>query len=102
MGLDINLESERGEVIDSVGDSHNFLHALLSQPYDESGSMLSWIDWYGNTSFNHLQMEPFLREWDQLSPRAQSPEVKDLLSKIRELAVRCSKERTYHLKFIGD
>jgi hypothetical protein len=102
MGLDIRLETETGDIIDSAGDPHFFLERLLPLPGDESGSMLSWIDRYGNTSFNHLQMKPFLKEWDQLSPRAQSPEVKELLSKIRELAVRCSKERTYHLKFIGD
>jgi hypothetical protein len=102
MGLDINLESERGEVIDSVGDPHNFLHKLLPLPGDESGTILSWIDWYGNTCFNHLQMKRFLDEWDQLMGRAQNSEVKELLSQVRDLAVRCLKERTYHLKFIGD
>jgi hypothetical protein len=102
MGLSIILENETGKEIDSAGDPHNFLHGLLPKPYDESGSMLSWIDWFGNTSFNHLQMKRFLAEWDQLMFRAQSPEVQALLAHVRELAVRCSRERTYHLKFIGD
>ena len=90
MGLDINLESERGELIDSVGDPHNFLHKLLPLPGEQSDSMMGSIDWYGNTSFNHLQMRRFFTEWDQLVGRAQIVEVKDFLSQVRELAVRCS------------
>jgi hypothetical protein len=102
MGLSIILETETGKKIDSAGDPHNFLHKLLPLPGEQPDSMMGSIDWYGNTCFNHLQMKRFLAEWDQLVGRAQSPEVKDLLSQVRELAVRCSKERTYHLKFIGD
>jgi hypothetical protein len=102
MGLDIRLETERGDIIDSVGDPHNLLHNLLPLPGDESDTMLSWIDWYGNTTFNHLQMKRFLGEWDRVIRRVENPEATDLLSRIRELAVRCSEERTFHLKFIGD
>lgn len=102
MGLFIILETETGNKVDSIGDPHNFLHRLLPEPGDQSNSMLSWIDWYGNTSFNHLQMKRFLAEWDRLMGRAQDREVRELLSRIRDLAVRCSTERTYHLKFIGD
>lgn len=102
MGIDIKLESETGKIIDSIGDPHNCLHKLPPLPGDESGGMLSWIDWYGNTAFNHLQMKRFLADWDQLIPRVQSPEATKIVAKIRELAVRCSNERTFHLKFIGD
>lgn len=102
MGLSINLETETGKTIDSVGDPHNFLHKLLPVPGEQSETMIGSIDWFGITCFNHLQMKSFLTEWDQLVSRAQNPEIKNLLFQIRELATRCSKERTYHLKFIGD
>ena len=102
MGLSVILETETGQKIDSAGDPHNFLHKLLPLPGEQSDSLIGSIDWYGNTCFNHLQMKRFLDEWDQLNRPGQSSGVKEVLSQVRELAVRCSKERTYHLKFIGD
>lgn len=31
MGLDINLESERGEILATIGDPQNLLHRLLER-----------------------------------------------------------------------
>ncbi|MBZ5694211.1 MAG: hypothetical protein LAN36_02495 [Acidobacteriia bacterium] len=102
MGICIALQTEVGNTIELIPDDKQLLHKLLPPPNDDSDSMLGWIDWYGNTLFNHLQMKRFLAEWDQLAMRARTSEEKTLLSRIRDLAVRCQEERTLNLRFIGD
>lgn len=102
MGICIALQTEIGETVELIPDDKQLLHKLLPLPDDEPDSMLGWIDWYGNTLFNHLQMKRFLAEWDELAQRAKTVEEKVLLSRIRELAVRCREERTLNLRFIGD
>jgi len=102
MGICVALQSETGKTLELIPDDKQLLHALLPPPGNESDSMLAWIDWYGTTMFNHLQMKRFISEWDQLATRVRTDEERDLLSKIRSLALRCQKEETSYLKFIGD
>ena len=102
MGIYVALRTERGEEVASVSDTRNILHDLLPQPYTDSNSMLDWIDWYGNTMFNHVQMKRLLEEWDGLSEHVRKPEGKALLASIRGLAERCQAEGTLYLWFTGD
>lgn len=102
MGIDIALRTEAGKDLERILDRENFLHNLLPQPYTDSDSMLGWINWYGDTMFNHCQIKRFLEEWDALAERAQTPEEKEFLAAVRALAVRCQKEETSYLWFIGD
>jgi hypothetical protein len=48
MGVDINLESERGEVLATISGPQNLLHRLLEQSITVE-SLLAEIDWYGDT-----------------------------------------------------
>ncbi len=102
MGLDVILEWEDGERIEDVGDPHNLLHRLLPPHDDDSYQCLRFIDWYGDTVFNRLQMTPFLAEWERLYSAAQSEEEKELLRSIETLARRCQSEPHLYLKFYGD
>ncbi len=103
MGLSVRLETELGEPVDElVGDPTNILHRILRPYYDDqTAQCLRFIDWYGSTFFNYLQMEPFLREWQKLYSVTISNEEKELLSRIEKLARRCQAERLL-LRFIGD
>jgi hypothetical protein len=107
MGLNIELQNERGECFSEVvTDPNDLLHRMLPPPDDESFCVLRFIDWYGDTTFNRFQCEVFLVEWDRLSPLGDSPAVREesvkLLKSIRELAERALKEPHQYLKFIGD
>lgn len=101
MGLGIALVDFRGEILERVDDTKNFLHRLLPPADDESASVLAKIDWYGDTYFNYLQMKRFLTEWQQLVERAQTPEEQALVTAVRGLALRCQSDRNM-LRFIGD
>jgi hypothetical protein len=99
MGLYIALQKESGELVEGVADDKNLLHNLL--PRDD-GSLLSCIDWYGDTTFNGLQMKPFLIEWQELQKAARSEEEVTLLNDIQTLAARCRHGIHLYLKFVGD
>jgi hypothetical protein len=101
MGLGIALVDCNGQILDRVGDPRNFLHRLLPPADEESESLVAKIDWYGDTYFNYLQMKRFLVEWDWLATRARTPEEQALIAAVRNLAVRCQKDRDI-LRFIGD
>ena len=101
MGFCIYLENEDCEPLEQVEDPENILHQLLPSE-DTSYQHLRFIDWYGDTVFNRLQIQPFLGEWDRIIESARTPEEHALLARIRELALRCSKEPHLYLRFSGD
>lgn len=62
MALDVALADERGARIDGVGDVPNVLGRLLPPADDRSFRCLGFIDLYGDTVFNRLQMGELLTE----------------------------------------
>jgi hypothetical protein len=101
MGFDINLESERGEVLATVTDPQNLLHRLLERAISIE-PLLAEIDWYGDTVFNRLQVPRFLSHWQTLANQSQSPDELRLVEDVKELAVRCEGSVHLYLRFIGD
>jgi len=102
MGLDVELQDERGETLESSADPTNLLGRLLPPNNDESYPMLSSIDRYGDTVLNRMQIERFLRELTAVSAKAQSSEERALVTAIERMAVRCNDGVHLYLKFIGD
>ena len=102
MGLGIELQDERGETLQYLTDSQNQLGRLLPQNGDDSYPMLASIDFYGDTVFNRIQMERFLREWRAMSTKAQSADERTVVAAIESMAVRCNDGVHLYLKFIGD
>jgi hypothetical protein len=101
MGLSVVLTDYTGKIFERLDDPGNILHRLLPPSDEASVALLSKIDWYGDTYFNYLQLEGFLREWDQLAKRAETRQENDLVDGIKILAKRCQNERNL-LRFIGD
>lgn len=102
MGLEVVIQNERGEVIDQVGDGRNYLHRLLPRPEDQSYQCLRFVDWYGDTIFNYLQMDQLLAEMERLRQRSQCKDEDQLIQRIQEMAQRCKETRHCYLKFVGD
>jgi hypothetical protein len=98
VGLYVALQKESGIVVEGVADDKNVLHKLLPR---NDGSLLSGIDWYGDTTFNGLQMKQFIAEWDELQKIATADDAM-LLGAIRELSSRCQSGTHLYLKFVGD
>jgi hypothetical protein len=102
MGLQILLKNEKGEILDSVIDFKKLLNKLLPNFDNGKYSCLRFIDRYGDTVFNRLQMSVFLDEWNWIVEKATSEEEKNLVLHIKDLATRCQKEPHLYLMFFGD
>jgi hypothetical protein len=103
MGITVVLVDERGRKLASIEDPTNVLHRLLPGDHQAlTTQMLRYIDWYGDTMFNHLQAERFLEEWDTLASTASTGEDQRVFTGIRDLAERLRSEHHVYLKFYGD
>jgi hypothetical protein len=62
---------------------------------------LQFVDPYGDTIFNGLQMKPFLAEWESLSAFADAAE-RDVLERVKGMAKFVESSPHHYLKFVGD
>lgn len=102
MGLTIHLQDAKGKVLETVTDESNLLHKILPGNEDSRFQSISRIDWYGDTTFNRMQMEDVIREFGRLDSRTLSPEEKEMVSEIVSLAKRGIERPHFYLKFCGD
>ena len=96
MSLVVKLEDDLGERSEWV-----MLHGVIpgNQP---ALPLLSGIDPFGKTVFNHLQMEVFLREWDHVKDRARDESQIEAWQQIRQMAEACRHDRDLYLRFVGN
>jgi hypothetical protein len=94
----VQLEDERGEKLERLDDGvHRFRLSI-----DDSASLCwRYIDEYGDTTFNRLQMPAFLNELAGLGVKAASSDRK-VLDGIERLAISCRDSVHLYLKFYGD
>jgi len=86
-----------------TGDPYNTLFIYLRNSWRDTDSpCLRFIDPYGQTVFNRLQMPTFIAEWEKISRLAETPEDQELLARVAALARRCRDEEGFYLRFIGD
>lgn len=102
MGMTVLLTTERGEVLDEISDPSNHMHRILPGGEDAGYVLVNFIDWYGDTVFNRLQMPRFRDEWARLRNAALADGARVLHAKVAAMAERCSEEVHLYLKFQGD
>ena len=102
MGMRIRLQDENGEKIEEVLDQQGIIAIHLPPLSDQSYHCVRFIDPYGDTYFNRVQMETFLLEWGRVFDKVQEKEAKRLFVEIKTLAHRCQEEVHTYLKFLGD
>jgi len=96
MSLVVKLEDDLGEHSEWV-----VLHGLVPVTGGEDYSLLSGIDPFGKTVFNHLQMSSFLREWERVQERVRDDSQREAWQKIRDMAETCRHDRDLYLRFVG-
>jgi hypothetical protein len=102
MGLSVSVDNEDCTILELVNDPTNILHRILPDSADATYLHLNVIDWYGNTTFNYLQMPRFLSELERLEISFPSGDERVLLASIRRLAERVRDDRHIYLMFRGD
>jgi hypothetical protein len=75
---------------------------VLSRPNDHRFSCLRFVDAYGDTIFNRLQLGPLLEDVGLLKGTYQSTEHEVALRRIESLIGQCQAKPHLYLKLIGD
>ena len=102
MGLTCRLQTEQGESLAEVRDERGTLSDLIPPIADESFHCLRFIDLYGDTVFNRLQMPRFLDEWHRIREGVSEREPARIAEQIEALARQCQDGVHLYLKFYGD
>jgi hypothetical protein len=97
MSLVVKLEDDLGEQSDWV-----MLHGVVPAASQSDFLLLSGIDPFGNTVFNHLQMETFLREWNRAKDHAHDESQLEAWEKVKLMAESCLQDRDLYLRFVGN
>ena len=112
MPIRVELRTERGVVVrdiddpaggtfDAAGDFDHFLGGEISQsgqPY----RLFQYVDLYGDTIFNRLQMNEVLADVELATTGNLNPIEERGLARLRTMAERCRDSVHLYLWFIGD
>jgi hypothetical protein len=95
MPWSVRLQDEHGKPVIPEDAAIDF----ATIPADVGFRLLGYIDPYGDTYFNQVQMEDFLVDWDKLRPSGEQREQWKL---VRNMTTRCHDEVHLYLRFIWD
>lgn len=102
MGISIRLESGQGKVIDEIHDPNDLTTELLADYSDDSSPCLRWIDPYGDTLFNQLQIPFLIQELELTIALVKSQPVKAHGQAIIELIKKAIESNQLYIRFYGD
>ena len=105
MGIEIQLEDERGNRIKYLPDGFEFVLKLINaipKEEEENCKCLSMINPYGDTTFNCLQIPYLINEIMRASQFCKDPDAIDHGRKTIDLGQEAMKESHTYLKFYGD
>jgi len=97
MPILVQLITESGEQVAAVNDVDGFISSCASEP--RKWRLLKYVDPYGDTYFNRLQILDFLADWEAAETLVRSPEGETLWVEVGRLARRWREEVHLYLKF---
>lgn len=101
MGIDVRLETESGDEIETLLDFDDSLQKILLECDPAASVTLRFIDPYGNTSFNRLQMPALIVEIEHTRGHLKDERAEKFAGEVLRLALRCQDEVNTYLKFYG-
>jgi hypothetical protein len=102
MGMAIQLEDQKGKVLEEIPDLESLLARLFPSWEDASFHCLRYIDPWGETIFNHLQMDELISELQRIRAKTAIEAERAFIDAIEGMATRCKEGEHRYLKFIGD
>jgi len=101
--IQVKLVSWRGAQVAEGAMVNDLWDFILRCASEEKGwRLLQYVDPYGDTYFNTLQMPDFLADWDAAKARVGSRWEEKLWREVQDLARKCEYEPHLFLKFEGD
>jgi glutathione synthase/RimK-type ligase-like ATP-grasp enzyme len=102
MAVNCVLEGEQGDDVERLSDPEGVLNSLIPSMEEATFQCWRFIDLYGDTVFNTLQMSQFLSELKVIRARCSSAQAARILDELERLGHRCLDEVHLYLKFYGD
>jgi len=103
MGIDLRWEDERGAEIESLADEKSLFTRIVAQSYELQNSVcLRFVDPYGDTVFNQIQIPVLIEELEKVRPMLAEPGTANHLDQVVALAKKSVNVTHTYLKFYGD
>jgi hypothetical protein len=102
MGLLIAWEDENRRRLRDVVEPVDLSIVGLVAESQEEFELLRFIDPYGDTTFNRLQMSTFRTDWAKLHAEMANRSLDEFWTEVDRLAELCSREVHTYIRFIGD
>jgi hypothetical protein len=96
-----DIEDPSGGTFDAAGDFDRFLGGDTS-PSVQSYRLFQYVDIYGDTIFNRLQMNEVLADIELATTGNLNPSEERGLARLRTMAEMCRDSVHLYLWFIGD
>ena len=101
MGIDVRLETEAGDEIETLLDFDDSLQKILLECDPMESVTLRFIDPYGTTGFNRLQIPCLIAELESARERLKDESAAKFAGEVLRLALRCLDEVGTTLRFYG-
>jgi hypothetical protein len=101
MGINVELQTERGETLETCNDHRSLLPGILRRSHVSGTVCLRFIDPVGDTTFNRAQVIVLLQELAGILPNLGDQERASIDCIIR-LAEQAEQGAHLYLKFVGD
>ncbi len=102
MGIDVRVETESGEVQDEVLDDQNLTEKLLPDREDGASQCLRFVDPFGDTLFNQIQIPIVVAELEKRMRASGRPEVKAHCEAILQAVKAAMGEARTYVRFSGE
>jgi len=102
MGMSIQLEDHQGKVLEEIPDLESLLARLFPSWEDANFHCLRYIDPWGATVFNRLQMDEVISELWRIRAQTTVEVERAFIDAIEGMARRCKEGEHRYLRFLGD
>ena len=102
MGVDLKWEGEFGDIIEEIHDPKKDFVRLLRKSDISETHCLQYIDFYGDTVFNRMQIPIFINELEKILKGCEDIESRNIGMKILNIAKKSLDSVHTYLKFYGD
>jgi len=102
MGINVHWQDEGGGQLAAVDDDRSTFSHIIQRLRDDRSVCLRFIDPWGDTTFNQLQIPVLIEELECASAETNAREEREQIALILHLAHRSVGVTHTYLRFIGD
>lgn len=102
MGIDLHIEDEHGKSIYCISDDQQIFAHVINQTKMSEYSLLKYIDPYGDTTFNNMQLNDLLYDLSSLHTTISDIATRKYVNKLISLLENYTNTNHVYFKFYGD